>query len=171
MDLPSRAKWYEYSRARDAMLKATDNKVSPWYIVQVRRQEARASQHHRSTAEADSAQEDRQAEGQAARRARRNMPTTTRRRSRAGGSCLTGLLICGCCCTHVGRRALSRPEHVRRRGCADAAATSDSGHPEGCAAGGGERRAVRRERNPDILQSSDRHPPRARFSVAVQPNV
>jgi polyphosphate kinase len=33
MDLPSRAKWYEYSRARDAMLKATDNKLSPWYIV------------------------------------------------------------------------------------------------------------------------------------------
>jgi polyphosphate kinase 2 len=33
MDLPSRAKWYEYSRARDAMLKATDTKISPWHIV------------------------------------------------------------------------------------------------------------------------------------------
>jgi polyphosphate kinase 2 len=33
MDLPSRAKWYEYSRARDAMLKATDTRISPWYIV------------------------------------------------------------------------------------------------------------------------------------------
>jgi polyphosphate kinase 2 (PPK2 family) len=33
MDLPSRAKWYEYSRARDAMLAATDRKFSPWYIV------------------------------------------------------------------------------------------------------------------------------------------
>jgi polyphosphate kinase 2 len=33
MDLPSRAKWYEYSRARDAMLKATDTSVSPWHIV------------------------------------------------------------------------------------------------------------------------------------------
>src|ERR1043165_8723111 len=33
MDLPSRAKWYEYSRARDAMLKATDTRLSPWYIV------------------------------------------------------------------------------------------------------------------------------------------
>jgi polyphosphate kinase 2 len=33
MDLPSRSKWYEYSLARDAMLKATDTKVSPWYIV------------------------------------------------------------------------------------------------------------------------------------------
>ena len=27
MDLPSRSKWYEYSRARDAMLKATDTRV------------------------------------------------------------------------------------------------------------------------------------------------
>jgi len=33
MDLPSRAKWYEYSLARDAMLKATDTKIAPWYIV------------------------------------------------------------------------------------------------------------------------------------------
>jgi polyphosphate kinase 2 len=33
MDLPSRAKWYQYSEARDAMLKATDTKHAPWYIV------------------------------------------------------------------------------------------------------------------------------------------
>src|SRR4029077_2234118 len=33
MDLPSRAKWYEYSRARDMMLKATDTKHAPWYIL------------------------------------------------------------------------------------------------------------------------------------------
>ena len=33
MDLPSRAKWYEYSRARDAMLDATDTEIAPWYIV------------------------------------------------------------------------------------------------------------------------------------------
>jgi polyphosphate kinase 2 len=33
MDLPSRAKWYEYSHARDAMLKATDTRTTPWYIV------------------------------------------------------------------------------------------------------------------------------------------
>jgi polyphosphate kinase 2 (PPK2 family) len=33
MDLPSRAKWYEYSRARDAMLKATDTRFAPWRIV------------------------------------------------------------------------------------------------------------------------------------------
>jgi polyphosphate kinase 2 len=33
MDLPSRSQWYEYSRARDLMLEATDTEVAPWYIV------------------------------------------------------------------------------------------------------------------------------------------
>src|SRR5574341_1330266 len=33
IDLPSREKWYEYSRARDMMLEATDSKHAPWYIV------------------------------------------------------------------------------------------------------------------------------------------
>ena len=33
VDLPSREKWYEYSRARDLMLKATDTKHAPWYIL------------------------------------------------------------------------------------------------------------------------------------------
>ena len=33
MDLPSRERWYDYSHARDAMLKATDRKISPWHIV------------------------------------------------------------------------------------------------------------------------------------------
>jgi polyphosphate kinase len=33
MDLPSRARWYDYSRARDRMLEATDSKHAPWYIV------------------------------------------------------------------------------------------------------------------------------------------
>jgi polyphosphate kinase 2 len=33
MDLPSRTKWFEYSRARDMMLKATDTKHAPWYVV------------------------------------------------------------------------------------------------------------------------------------------
>jgi polyphosphate kinase 2 len=32
-DLPSRSRWYEYSRARDMMLDATDTDASPWYIV------------------------------------------------------------------------------------------------------------------------------------------
>jgi len=33
MDLPSRSKWFEYSRARDLMLDATDTKWAPWYIL------------------------------------------------------------------------------------------------------------------------------------------
>ena len=32
-DLPSRARWYDYSRARDIMLDATDTEAAPWYIV------------------------------------------------------------------------------------------------------------------------------------------
>jgi polyphosphate kinase 2 len=33
MDLPSRSRWFDYSRARDQMLKATDTKHAPWYIL------------------------------------------------------------------------------------------------------------------------------------------
>ena len=33
MDLPSRSRWYDYSHARDVMLKATDTKFAPWYIL------------------------------------------------------------------------------------------------------------------------------------------
>src|SRR5262245_61254105 len=33
MDLPSRSKWFEYSRARDSMFKATDTSWAPWYIL------------------------------------------------------------------------------------------------------------------------------------------
>ena len=33
MDLPSRRRWYEYSRARDLMLKKTDTRFAPWWII------------------------------------------------------------------------------------------------------------------------------------------
>ncbi len=33
IDLPSRTRWYDYSRARDMMLKATDTKSVPWHIA------------------------------------------------------------------------------------------------------------------------------------------
>ena len=33
IDLPSRERWYDYSRARDRMLEATDTKHAPWYLV------------------------------------------------------------------------------------------------------------------------------------------
>ena len=32
-DLCSRSRWFEYSRARDIMLEATDTEFAPWYIV------------------------------------------------------------------------------------------------------------------------------------------
>jgi polyphosphate kinase 2 (PPK2 family) len=33
MDVESYGRWYDYSRARDMMLEATDTKAAPWYIV------------------------------------------------------------------------------------------------------------------------------------------
>src|SRR6516162_7220122 len=33
MDLESFRRWYEYSRARDKMLKATDTKHAPWHLI------------------------------------------------------------------------------------------------------------------------------------------
>jgi polyphosphate kinase 2 len=33
MDLPSRSRWYDYSRARDLMLEATDTQHAPWYVL------------------------------------------------------------------------------------------------------------------------------------------
>jgi polyphosphate kinase 2 (PPK2 family) len=32
-DLCSRSKWFEYSRARDLVIEATDTEFMPWYIV------------------------------------------------------------------------------------------------------------------------------------------
>jgi polyphosphate kinase 2 len=33
MDMPSRTRWFDYSRARDVMLKKTDTKRAPWVII------------------------------------------------------------------------------------------------------------------------------------------
>jgi polyphosphate kinase len=33
MDLPSRSRWYDYSRARDDMLNATDTEHAPWHVL------------------------------------------------------------------------------------------------------------------------------------------
>jgi len=33
MDLKSYNRWYDYSRARDDMFKATDTKHAPWHVV------------------------------------------------------------------------------------------------------------------------------------------
>lgn len=34
MDIDSRKKWMEYSKAKDEMLSYTDTKISPWYVVE-----------------------------------------------------------------------------------------------------------------------------------------
>ena len=34
IDLESHRRWYDYSRARDAMFAATDTEISPWYVIQ-----------------------------------------------------------------------------------------------------------------------------------------
>ena len=33
MDLKSYGRWYDYSRARDAMIEATDTAWAPWYLA------------------------------------------------------------------------------------------------------------------------------------------
>jgi polyphosphate kinase 2 len=33
MDLPSRKRWYDYSRARDRMFEASDTEHAPWYVL------------------------------------------------------------------------------------------------------------------------------------------
>jgi hypothetical protein len=33
MDLKSYSRWYDYSRARDDMFKATDTSWAPWYVI------------------------------------------------------------------------------------------------------------------------------------------
>jgi polyphosphate kinase 2 len=33
MDMPSRERWYKYSRARDLMFEHTDTRAAPWYVV------------------------------------------------------------------------------------------------------------------------------------------
>ncbi len=33
MDMESHRRWYEYSKARDAMLEVTDTEFAPWHIV------------------------------------------------------------------------------------------------------------------------------------------
>ena len=48
MDLPSRTRWYDYSRARDQMLAKTDTRISPWYLVRSDDKRHGAPEHHRA---------------------------------------------------------------------------------------------------------------------------
>ena len=52
MDLKSYSRWYDYSRARDDMFKATDTPWAPWYRRPFGRQEAGAAEHHHPFARA-----------------------------------------------------------------------------------------------------------------------
>ena len=54
MDLKSYSRWYDYSRARDAMFAATDTAVGTVVRRRHRRQEARPAQHHHPPARARS---------------------------------------------------------------------------------------------------------------------
>ena len=58
MDTESYRRWYDYSRARDLMLKATNSKHAPWNRHPFRRQAAGAAELHRASAEDNSVQED-----------------------------------------------------------------------------------------------------------------
>ena len=51
MDLKSYSRWYDYSRARDAMLAATDTPWAPWYVANTDDKAARTAQHHQPPAE------------------------------------------------------------------------------------------------------------------------
>ena len=53
MDLESHRRWYDYSRARDAMFAATDTPESPWYVVDSHDQKPRAPELHQPPPEPD----------------------------------------------------------------------------------------------------------------------
>jgi polyphosphate kinase 2 len=63
-DLPSRERWFDYSRARDLMLEATDTKHAPWHILRSD-DKRRAPQLHRAPADAHPLQEGAAREGEA----------------------------------------------------------------------------------------------------------
>ena len=54
MDLKSYSRWYDYSRARDAMFAATRHRVGALVRRRHQRQEARPAQHHQPPARARS---------------------------------------------------------------------------------------------------------------------
>ena len=52
MDLKSYSRWYDYSRARDAMLQATDTAWAPWYIADTSDKKRGRLEHHHPPARA-----------------------------------------------------------------------------------------------------------------------
>ena len=86
MDLPSRSKWYAYSRARDQMLEATDTEHAPWHIVRSddkRRARLNLIAHFLSLIPYKEVRPKRSSSPSDPRKT----PTTTLPRLRTGGSC------------------------------------------------------------------------------------
>ena len=53
LDLESYSRWYDYSRARDAMFAATDTAWAPWYIAHTDDKRRGRAQHHQPPAQPD----------------------------------------------------------------------------------------------------------------------
>ena len=51
LDLKSYSRWYDYSRARDAMFAATDTAWAPWYIARTDDKKRGRLQHHQPPAQ------------------------------------------------------------------------------------------------------------------------
>jgi AraC-like DNA-binding protein len=50
MDLESRSRWVDYSRAKDVMFAHTDTDLSPWWVVEADVKRRRAPEHHHAPA-------------------------------------------------------------------------------------------------------------------------
>ena len=50
MDLESRKRWVDYSKAKDAMFSHTDIKQAPWYVVSSDVKKTRKAQLHQPSA-------------------------------------------------------------------------------------------------------------------------
>ena len=87
MDLPSRKRWYDYSRARDLMLKDDRYRRRPWYIVRSDDKRAARLNTIAHMLSVDSPQEAAARRRWSCRSGRPRARTTTTRRSRAGDSC------------------------------------------------------------------------------------
>ena len=51
MDLKGYSRWYDYSRARDAMFAATDTAWAPWWVANTDDKRSGAAQHHQPPAQ------------------------------------------------------------------------------------------------------------------------
>ena len=77
LDLLSYTRWHDYSRARDDMFAATDTAWAPWFVGELRRQEARPAQRHHPPAGARALRTAAEAQGRPAQAQGRRR--TTRR--------------------------------------------------------------------------------------------